>query len=438
MKNGKPPGGVVVSKVSIVNRPSRARWRVGACVAIAVAAIAALGGSIRRDPAPAATPPQGRTLTATVVRRDFVRSIRLNGSVEAVQATTVAAPRIAGPQANSLVITTLIKGGSRVAPGDLLVVFDRQLQLQAALDRRAELNDLDQQIKRKEAEARAAEARDDSELQLARSAIQRARLEMVKNEMLPRIQAEKNEQALEQAEARLKELKITYDLKRRAAEADMQVLRIRRAKAENAMNQAEVNASRMEVRSPIAGLAVLRTTWKTSSMAEIQEGEEVRPGVPILDIVNADRMRVRSRVNQVDINELRAGQPVRVGLDAYPDLSFSGRVGQISPLGVTSQLSAKVRQFLVLIDVEGSHPNLMPDLTASIDVELERIPGALVVPRDAVRYDGGRAFVRVRSGSGFADRGIAVGAKSANEAVVTSGLEEGVEVARAAAWRSGT
>ncbi len=438
MKNGKPPGGVGVSKVSIVKRPSRARGRVGAYVVIGVAAAAALGGFVRRDPAPAATAAQGRTMTATVVRRDFVRSIRLNGSVEAVQATTVAAPRIAGPQSNSLVITTLIKGGTRVAPGDLLVVFDRQLQLQTAFDRRAELNDFDQQIKRREAEARAAEARDDSELQLARSAIQRAKLENVKNEMLPRIQAEKNEQALEQAEARLKELKITYDLKRRAAEADMQVLRIRRAKAENSMNQAEVNASRMEVRSPIAGLAVVRTTWKSSSMTEIQEGEEVRPGMPILDIVNPDRMRVRARVNQVDINELRFGQRVRVGLDAYPDLSFSGSVGQISPLAVTSQLSPRVRQFLVLIDVEGSHPNLMPDLTASIDVELERIRRALILPRDAVRYDGGRTFARVQSGDGFADREIAVGAKSANEIVVVSGLDEGAIVARAAASRSGS
>lgn len=382
--------------------------------------------------------PQSRGLTATVTRRDFVRAIRLSGTVEAVEATTVAAPRIAGPGMNSLLITSLIKGGTKVAPGDLLVVFDRQAQLQAAFDRRAELHDLDQQIKRKEAEARAAEARDDSELQLARSAIERAKLEMVKNEMLPRIQAEKNEQALEQAEARLKELKVTYDLKRRAAKADLEVLRIRRAKADNAMNQAEANANRMEVRSPISGLAVIRTTWKSSGMAEVQEGEEVRPGVPIVDIVNPERMRIRSRVNQVDINELRTGQPVRVGLDAYPDLSFTGSVGPISPLGVTSSLSPKVRQFLVLIGVEGSHPNLMPDLTASIDVELERVPGALVVPRDAVRFDGGKAFARVKAGSGFADREIVVGAKSATEVVVTSGLEEGAVVARAAAGRSGT
>lgn len=416
---------------------SRSWPRTAAYTVGAAAVLVAIGGGLAvsrgTEPATAAQP---RSRAAVAARRDFVRTIRLNGTVEAVQATTLAAPRIAGPGSNALVITRLVKGGTRVAPGDLLMTFDNQLQLQTAFDRRAELNDLDQQIRRKEAEARFATARDDSELQLARSAIQRAKLEMVKNEMLPRIQAEKNTLALEQADAHFAQLKTTYDLKRRAAEADLAVLRIRRAKAENAMRQAEANASRMEVRSPIAGLAVVKTTWRGGTMAEILEGEEVRPGVPILDIVNPERMRVRARVNQVDINGLRTGQPVRVGLDAYPDLSFGGRVAQISPLGVTSSLSPKVRQFLVLIEVDGSHPNLMPDLTASLDVELERVPRALVVPRDAVRLDGARAFVRVAKGGAVEEREVTVGARSATEMVILSGVDEGATVERLAG-RSG-
>jgi multidrug efflux pump subunit AcrA (membrane-fusion protein) len=414
-----------------VAKPARLR-RSLISVAIVAAVVIGVGGFMRAgrgeaDPGPE---PQARGTTATAARRDFVRSIRLNGTVEAVEATTLAAPRIAGPSANSLVITKLVKGGTRVAPGELLIAFDRQTQLQAAFDRRAELLDLDQQIKRREAEARAAASRDDSELQLAHSAIERARLEMVKNELVPKIQAEKNTQAFAQAEARQKELKVTYELKRRAADADLEVLRIRRAKADSAMRQAESNANRMEVRSAIAGLAVIKTTWKSSTMSEILEGEEVRPGVPIVDVVNPDRMRIRSRVNQVDINALRGGQPVRVGLDAYPDLSFTGRVSQISPLGVTSSLSPKVRQFIVLIDVDGSHPNLMPDLTASIDVELERVAGGVVVPRDAIRFEGAKAFVRVQSGGNVDEREVTVGAKSATEAVVTAGLEAGAVVER--------
>jgi HlyD family secretion protein len=410
--------------------------------ALGLAVVASVGVAAALISARDAQPPEGerrgRETTATVQRRDFVRSVRISGTVEAVQSTTVAAPRLSGPTASSLVITRLVKPGTTVQPGDLLVEFDRQMQVQNALDRRAELNDLDQQIRKKDAESRAARVRDDSELQLAESAIGRAKLEMVKNEMLPRIQVEKNTQQLAQAEARMKQLKLTYDLKRRAAEADIRILQIRREKADSAMRQAETNATRMEVHSPIGGLAVLRTVWKSNTMAEVQEGEEVRAGVPVVDIVNPEMMRVRARVNQADISGLRVGQPVRVGLDAYPDLSFAGTVAQISPLGVTSGLSPKVRSFIALIDVKGSHPNLMPDLTASLDVELERLPSALVVPREAVRYDGDKAFVRIKRGDRFEDAAVKVGARSGHEAVITEGLADGAVVARHAATRSGS
>ena len=204
---------------------------------------------------------------------------------------------------------------ARSSPGDLIVEFDRQDQIKNSLDRRAELQDLDQQIAKREAQERAARAHDDSEITLAESAIGRAQLEMGKNELLPKINVEKNKLALEQAEATLKQLKATYELKRRAAEADIRILQIRRDRSANAERQAADNAERMSIHAPIGGMAVVKTTWKGNNMADIQEGEEVRAGVPIVDIVNPNAMRVRARVNQADVNELQVGQagPRRAG-----------------------------------------------------------------------------------------------------------------------------
>jgi hypothetical protein len=186
----------------------------------------------------------------------------------------------------------------------------------------------------------------------------------------------------------------------------------------------------MSIHAPIGGMAVVKTTWKGNNMADIQEGEEVRAGVPIVDIVNPNAMRVRARVNQADVNELQVGQPVRVGLDAYPTLLFDGRVAQISPLGVTSVLSAKVRNFIVLVDVNGAHPNLMPDLSASLDVTLARTAAAIVVPRDAIQKNGDRTIVRVQRGKSFEDRAVTVAALNAHEAMIGSGLDDGAVVAR--------
>jgi HlyD family secretion protein len=413
--------------------PGSKRWRTAAALC-AVAGAALLVWVARGwSPGVAAATSQGssgRQGTVTVARRDFVRSVRLSGTVEAVQSTTVSAPRLSGPNTGSLVITRLVRAGSAVRAGDLIVEFDRQQQLTTALDRRAELQDLEQQIRKREAQERAAAAKDESEIKVAESSVSRAELEMVKNDMIPRINAQKNALVLEQARATLEQLKTTYELKRKAAMADVQILRIRRDRAESAMRMAETNAERMAILSPIGGMAVLKSIWKSNAMAEVQEGEEVRGGVPIVDIVDPAAMRVRVRVNQGDINELGTGQSVQVGLDAYPDLHFPGKVAQISPLGVMSNLSNKVRGFIALIEIQGSHPNLMPDLTASVDVELARTRGALVVPLDAVRRDGERTVVSVQQGSGFADRPVTLGAKNAHEVVIASGLDAGAVIAR--------
>ena len=403
-------------------------------VGFAAASVGLAGAAVflyARQPTTIEPPAPGRhDGTFKVTRRDFVRSIRLGGTVEAVESTTVSAPRLSGPNSNSLVITTLIRPGTTVSPGDLIVEFDRQEQIKNSLDRRAELQDLEQQIAKREAQERAARAHDDSELTLAQSAIARAQLEMGKNELLPKINVEKNKLALEQAEATMTQLKATYELKRRAAEADVRILQIRRDRAANAERQAAGNADRMSIHAPIAGMAVVKTIWKGNNMAEVQEGEEVRAGVPIVDIVNPNAMRVRARVNQADVNELRVGQSVRVGLDAYPALSFEGRIAQISPLGVVSVLSGKVRTFIVLVNVNGSHPNLMPDLSASLDVALDRTANAIVVPRDAIRQDGNRTIVRVKRGNGFEDRAVTVQATNAYEALLSTGLDDGAVVAR--------
>lgn len=400
---------------------------------LAALAVAVAGLSLRaRPPEPKAA--GNANATFTVTRRDFVRSLRLNGTVEAVESTSIQAPRLAGQNNNSLVIMRLVSNGSTVRPGDMLVEFDRQEQLRNALDRKADLTDLEQQIKKREADEVAAKASDDSAIQQAADALAKAKLELIKNDMLPKIEAEKNDLTYEQAQAQLKQLQETYTLKRAAAKADIHVLEIRRDRSATTMKQAESNAERMLVTSPLPGVAVIKTTWKNGgNMVEFAEGDEVRPGQPVVEVVNPAVMRVRARVNQADINDLRSGETVRIGLDAYPDLSFAGTVAQISPIGQQSTLSPKVRNFVVLVLVKGSNPSLMPDLTASLDVELERTPGAFVVPRDSVVSNGEQTYVMAQRGSRFERRDVAVGATSAYEAVVSNGLTEGAVIARNAA-----
>ena len=70
-------------------------------------------------------------------------------------------------------------------------------------------------------------------------------------------------------------------------------------------------------------------------------------------------------LNQADISRVYTGQPAEVRLDAYPELVFHGKVERISPIGTGTR---RLRQFSIIVSINESHPNLLPDLTASIDL----------------------------------------------------------------------
>ena len=364
----------------------------------------------------------------SLVRRgDFIRSIRINGTVEAVNFLAIAAPRLSGPGLGTLVVTKLAASGAHVKKGDLLVRFDQQQQIKNALDQEATYVDFVQQINKKKADQAAALASDQSALHQAENDVNSAAFEVKRNEILSKIDAEKNDLAYEQAKATLAQLKKTFDLKRQAATAELKSLEIQRDRAHDAMDYARKNTGRLEIRAPIDGVVVLNSIWKGGQFGEVQEGDEVRAGVPFMQVVNPGAMQVRSRVNQADVSLLREGQPVSVGLDAYPDLSFKGKVDRIAAIGVTSGLSDRVRSFNVLFSIEGYDPRLMPDLSASLDVELQRIRGALLVPRESIGSADEENYVLADDGGAYSRKSVRVEAENDTNAVV-SGISEGTRV----------
>lgn len=373
-----------------------------------------------------ATSPASATVhTATVVRKNFVSTLRLSGTVEAVQAISIGAPRIAGSTIEQLTITKLAPAGAKVHKGDLLVEFDDQPQVKAFLDTQAQYKDLMDQIAHKQADEAAARAKDQADLQQAQDALEKAQLDMQKNEILSRIDAEKNQEALEEAQANLKQLRTTFDLKRRAAQADIHDLEIQRDRAQEIMTHAQDNQNRMRVLSPIDGTVVLNTIWKGGTMGRVEEGDQVYPWATFMQVVDPSAMEVRIKVNQEDVLALSPAEHATVHLDAYPDLSFPAHLTELAPVGETSEFSDKVRTFMATYRIEGSEARLTPDLSAAVDVEVASAPNVLVVPRDSVAVDGdGSAYAWVKSGMGFEKRAIRIGAESDLETVVISGLKE--------------
>ena len=430
---GPPPAGAPAPLPPPAEFPEPPHRRTVYLVSIPlIVAAAALGFWTLRGRRASDAPAAGgeAIVTATVELRPFVSKLRVTGTVEAVRSTAIFSPRLRGAGGGQMVITRLIANGTRVKKGDFLVEFDRQAQLKDALDKQAQYRDLEDQLQKKVADEQAARAHDETELKRAENDLEKARLEMQRNEIVSRIDAERNRLTLEEDQAQLKQLRETFELKRQAAEAEQKNLATQRDRAHDEMAFAQHNAELMSVHSPIDGLAVLKSIWKGGSMGDVQEGDQVWTGMAFMQVVDTSAMQVSSRVSEVDISSLRPGQPVEVRLDAYPDALFAGKVEQIAALGVASEFGERVRVFPVVFSIQGSDPRLMPDLTAAVDIELDRRERALLAPRDAIVSEGGKSWAWVQSRFGFEKRLVKVTAMNDLDAVVESGLAAGDVIER--------
>ncbi len=298
-----------------------------------------------------------------------LRTIRFAGKTQAVRSRSIQVPILTGQQMNTLTVTYLAPAGARVRRGDMLVEFDQQSQLRDYMDKKADADDQQSKVQEEQAKEDAAKAKDETEIEQAETSLQKAQLEMQKKELLSRIDAEKAQETLDEAGATLAQLKETFALKRKAAQASIRILEIQHDRTREAMLHAKANAALMQIRSPIDGVVVLNTIWKNGNFGEVQVGDQVRGGNSFMEVVDPSAMEVHVKVNQEDLNWLKVGEQAIVRLDAYPQLKFSGQLESIDPMGQNGDFSALLRTFSATFSIEGADPRLMPDLSAAVDLQ---------------------------------------------------------------------
>ncbi|HKV63262.1 MAG TPA: HlyD family efflux transporter periplasmic adaptor subunit [Candidatus Acidoferrum sp.] len=367
-----------------------------------------------------------------VERKDFKQSLRLNGSTQASRSFIVLAPKLEGAQVGSMVITKLSPAGTHVNKGDVLVEFDPQAQTKDYLDKKSTYENLVGQVAQKQAEENIALAKDDTAMKQGEDELKRAQLELQRNEIVSRIDAEKNQEAFDEAQATLKQLKETYQLKRAAAAAAIRIQEIQRDRALEAMHYAQGNAAKMVVHSPMPGVVVYNTIWLGGRMGTVQQGDQVRPGVPFLQVVDPSQMEVRVELNQVDLLRVRPGLQAQMHLDAYPGMTLPATLEEISPLGHQGQFTESVRSFNARFSVQGTDPRLLPDLSAALDLDLGSQKKVLVVLCQSIGTENNHSYVWLKSTVGFEKRSVQLGPRNDLEAVVNSGLSEGDIIRRAA------
>src|SRR5713101_4217365 len=370
--------------------------------------------------------------TVKVERKNFGQVIRLNGTTQASRSFVVLAPKLEGAQVGSMVITKLVPAGTHVKKDAFLVEFDPQAQTKDYLDKKSTYENLVGQVAQKQAEEDIARAKDDTAMKQAEDELKRAQLELQRNEIVSRIDAEKNQEALDEAQVTLKQLKQTYELKRAASASTIRIQEIQRDRALEAMRYAQGNAAKMVVHSPMPGVVVYNTIWLGGRMGTVQQGDQVRPGVPFLQVVDPSQMEVRVQLNQVDLLKVRLGQQAQMHLDAYPGMTLPATLEELSPLGHTGQFTEAVRSFTARFSVQGTDARLLPDLSAALDLDLGSQQNVLVVPWQSIGGEADHSYVWLKKTVGFEKRSVQMGPRNDLEAVVNSGLSEGDIIRRVA------
>ncbi|MDR0295753.1 MAG: efflux RND transporter periplasmic adaptor subunit [Prevotellaceae bacterium] len=208
----------------------------------------------------------------------------------------------------------------------------------------------------------------------------------------------------EQAVAQVKDVQINLSRKRRELEEMVNVLR------------------QFVIRAPKPGMVIYYREWVG---AKRKAGSTISPWDPtVATLPDLSVMQSKTYVNEIDISKVSSGQQVRVGVDAFPDKSYTGVVTEVSNIGEQlKNTDAKV--FEVVVRVKESDPILRPAMTTSNQIITTTFADTLFIPIEALFGSDTLIYVYRTNGT----RQVVVpGDMNENFVIIIAGLKEGDEL----------
>jgi RND family efflux transporter MFP subunit len=151
--------------------------------------------------------------------------------------------------------------------------------------------------------------------------------------------------------------------------------------AELSLRRARLDLERTRVRTPFAG--------RIASL-NVVRGQLVRPGDELMTLVDLDPIRVEVQVLEGELAHLGQGAMALVRFSAFPGRVFTGRVETINPL-----VEEQTRTARVTVLVPNQDGRVLPGMYARVEVEAQRVPDRVLVPRSAILERDRRAMLFV-------------------------------------------
>lgn len=342
------------------------------------------------------------------VRSDLVQSVVASGRIMTPQRAAV------GVVITGRVASIPVREGQSVRRGDVLLALDDSDERAAVAQARAAVAQAEAKVRQlHELGLPAAEqglVQAQANLTQARRQYDRS-VELKNKGFVSQAALDDSQRNLDVAESQFRAAKLQV-ASNSPAGSEFAVAQTALAQARASLAVAQAKQNDTVVRAPVDGILIARA---------VEPGNVVQPGKELMALAPAGETQVVVQIDEKNLAQLRIGQQALGSADAYPRERFAAELVYINP-GIDA-LRGSVE---VKLKVPSPPGYLRQDMTVSVDIEVARSAGAVVVPADAVRdANGAQPWVLAVDRGRAARRAVKLGLKGDGRLEVLEGVAPG-------------
>lgn len=366
-----------------------------------------------------------KPIETEVKRGNFDVRVTVTGELQAKSSVKIEAPQkeLRDIRIWEISIASIVPEGTVVDAGDVVATLEETEVVN-------KLRDIEEEIEKEQGDIEKAKIDSSLELRSQRDKIVNLKYAMEEAEITLEQSKYESPAVIRQAQISLDKAKREYNqavqsykLKVEQAKVTLRQRTMDLSKKLRRKEEIESARKKLTIKAPTSGMVIYR---KERDGTKKKEGSRIQlwrdPVVATLP--DLSELVSKTYVNEIDISKVKEGQRVDIGVDAFPELGFTGEVIQVANIG--EQLpNADARVFEVSIILEETDPKLRPSMTTSNSIVTNSFKDVLFVPLEAVHSNDSLTFVYRRNN---VKQLVLLGAENENEIIIEKGLEEGNNV----------
>lgn len=361
-------------------------------------------------------------LSVKVSKGDFQINIVTTGELEAQNSEDIQGPsglRTVGIW--NVQISELVPEGTIVSEGDFVATLDRTEISNKLKDVQTELEKLETQYvkTRLDTTLELRNARD--ELLNLNFSLEEKQIVLDQSKYEPPATIRQAELDLQKAERTYNQAVKNYELRYEQSKAKMQEVSASLEQQKRRLDAMLKVLEDFTVKAPKPGMVIYRRDWdgkKITVGSQINSWSNIIATLPDFSV-----MISKTYVNEIDISKIKINQLVEIGIDAFPQKKFTGKVFEVANVG-EQRPNSDSKVFEVKIRVNEFDSILRPAMTTKNSIITSVVKDVIYIPLEAVFVEDSVTIAYTMSGSSIIKQQIKTGQRNENEIIVEEGLTE--------------